>query len=126
MGLTMNTKKKTEIRIPILNDEYKIIVVLGGAKEIGRVLKAYHYPEDITHYDLEQMLIDMRGRTFYHKGCYPIIALPKKPKTPEQIGTLAHEAVHAVEHIFNSIQEESRDEVFAHSIGAVVREVLKS
>lgn len=114
-----------EIRIPILNEEYKVIVVFGGAGEIGKVLKAYHYPEGLTHYDLEDMLIDMRGRTFYNKKCYPVIALPKKPKTPEQIGTLAHEAVHAVEHIFESMHEESRDEVFAHSVGAVVREVLK-
>lgn len=113
-----------EIRVPILNSEYKVIVCYGGAKEIGKVLKAYHYPEDLTHYDLEQMLIDMRGRTFYHKSCYPVIALPKKPKTAEQVGTLAHEAVHAIQHIFESIGEPSRDEVFAHSVGAVVREVL--
>lgn len=116
---------KNELRVSILNSEYKVIVVFGGAKEIGKVLKAYHYPEDITHYDLEQMLVDRRGITFYHKNCYPIIALPKKPKTAEQIGTLAHEAVHAIQHIFESIGESSRDEVFAHSVGAVVREVLK-
>lgn len=115
-----------EIRIPILNNEYKVIVVFGGAKEIGKVLRAYHYPEDLTHYDLEQMLIDMRGRTFYHKGCYPVIALPKKPHTPEEIGTLAHESVHAIKHIFDSIGEESVDEAFAHSVGAVVRGVLST
>ncbi len=122
----MSVHKAREVRIDILNSEYKVIVVFGGAKEIGKVLKAYHYPEDITHYDLEQMLTDMRGRTFYHKSCYPVIALPKRPKTPEQVATLAHEAVHAIQHIFESIGEPSRDEVFAHSVGAVVRKVLET
>jgi len=111
----------TEIRIPILNDEYKVIVCLGGEKEIAKTLKAYHYPMD---FDLASSLIGMRGRTFYRSDCFPIIALPKKPRTPEDIGTLAHEAVHAVKHILESIVEGDAEEVFCHSVGAVVRTVL--
>lgn len=65
-----------------------------------------------------------RGLTYYESDCHPVIALPRKPKTAEEFGTLAHEAVHAVNHVFDHIHEYSRDEVFAHSVGAIVREAL--
>ena len=36
-----------EIVVPILNTEYKVVVCFGGAKEIGKTLKAWYYPDDI-------------------------------------------------------------------------------
>lgn len=51
--------------------------------------------------------------------------MQNKPKTMEEIGTLAHEACHAIENIFEKIREPMGGEVFAHSVGAVVREGLK-
>jgi NADPH-dependent curcumin reductase CurA len=35
--------------------------------------------------------------------------------------TLSHEAVHAIDFIFNAIGSKDRDEVFAHSVAAIVR-----
>jgi hypothetical protein len=52
--------------------------------------------------------------------------MPEYPKTPEQIGTLAHEAVHAIDYIFTAMGQNDYGEVFAHSVGAVVREVLNT
>ena len=105
--------------IPILNDEYKVIVCWGTDKLIEKIAKNWGY---------ENFVVDKtprRGRTYYHPNCHPIIHLPHKPKTPAEIGTLAHEAVHAVTNIFEKIDETESGEVFAHSVGAVVRAILK-
>jgi hypothetical protein len=52
--------------------------------------------------------------------------MPSFPKTPTEIATLVHESVHAIEYIFESLGEKTNGEVFAHSIAAIVRTVLKS
>ncbi len=110
-----------EIIIPILNDEYKVIVVWGDIKYIQRKAKSWH------HDTLSDEALDIesrRGACLYKKDCHPIIILPRKPKTAQEIGTLSHEAVHAVEDIFKKVQEPLQGEIFAHSVGAVVRGVL--
>lgn len=112
---------KNEIIIPILNDEYKVIVCWGDPKQIEKIIKSWHKDKADVMLDAE----NMRGRCYYKKGCHPIIAMPSKPKTPEQIGTLAHEAVHAVNNIFDMVSEYNRDEIFAHCVGAIVRNTLK-
>lgn len=115
------SKKIKEIVVPILNDEYKVIICFGNPKEVKKVLHDWNYkdPSDIT-----SQINGGRGICFHEQDCHPVIAMPKIPKTPEQIGTLAHEAVHAVGYIFSVIQQESAEEVFAHSVGAIVRNVL--
>lgn len=112
--------KKKEIRVPILNDEYKVIVCWGNNQEINKVLKKYHQPErDAMEF------MSYRGKAFFHSHCYPVIALTEKPSL-KNVDSLAHEAVHAVEYIFTYIGEQSRDELFAHSIGSIVRITLQS
>lgn len=111
--------KNKEIVIPILNDEYKVIFTWGNAEQIKKVLESYGHQEWAT--------IGMendRGRCFYTSGSHPVIAMPGKPKTPTEIGTLAHEATHAVEYLFDYISEKPGGEIFAHSIGAIVRRCL--
>ncbi len=120
---TQKTKTNKEIRIPILNDEYSVIVCWGDIKYIEGVLKAWGHGLDGMK---SKTFIHSRGATFYYENCHPIIVLIRKPKTPEEIGTLAHEACHAVVNIFNKISELEYDEVFAHSVGAVVRKVLST
>jgi hypothetical protein len=111
-----------EIVIPILNNEYKVIFTWGKPEEIKKVIKSWHHNELATIGAIE----DRRGVTFHTYGCHPVIAMPRKPKTPTEIGTLAHEATHAVHYIYDMLGEEYRNsELFAHSVGAVVRGVLK-
>ena len=113
---------KNIIKVPILNDEYKVIVCWGDSEQIEKVLKFYgHKPEQT-----KSSLLNNRGVCFYHDSFHPIIALPEKPKTAEQIGTLAHESVHAIEDIFLKISQPIGGELFAHSVGAVVRKVLSN
>ena len=112
--------KNKVIVVNILNLEYKVIVAIGDEKFLKKVAKKWYYP------DFPIPLGDRRGGCYNNSDCHPIIHLPKQPKTPAEIGTLAHEATHAMHHIFDKIQEPNRDtEVFAHSVGAIVREVLK-
>ena len=116
--------KNKVIEIPILNDEYKVIVCWGDRKFINRVGKNYFYE------DTEICLRDKdRGTCWTNPLNHPIIVLPKSPKTPIEIGTLAHEALHAVWNIFNKINnpnDKLNDEVLGHSVGAIVRGVLKT
>jgi len=112
-----------EVKIPILNNEYAVIVCNGNLKELSKTLKRYHYP-DYSDKFVKEATDQRRGATFYGHRCYPIIWIDKYSPATDAVGTLAHEAVHAVVSIFELIDERSYDEVFAHSVGAIVREVL--
>lgn len=112
---------KSTIPVPILNNEYKVIVCWGNPNHVSKVLKSYGHKPDTT----SLFSGTNRGMCFYSDGCHPVIALPVFPKTPENIGTLAHEAIHAVEDIFIKIRQPIGGELFAHSVGAVVRIVLQ-
>jgi hypothetical protein len=113
---------KREKIIPVLNSEYKVIFTWGNPEEIGKVLKSWGHKEHAVLGGVE----DRRGVTFHSMGFHPVIAMPRKPKTPTEIGTLAHEATHAVNYIYDMLGEDYRNsELFAHSVGAVVRGVLK-
>lgn len=110
--------KNTKVRVPILNTEYKVIVCWGTQEFVAKVFRLYHYP------DKKILLEGDRGRTFWRTGCFPIIVLSVPPTTTEMIGTLAHESVHAVGFILDSLDEGRTREIFAHSVGAIVRETL--
>lgn len=116
----MKIPQNGSIVIPILNNEYKVVVCWGDVKYIGKVQKDWHHEQADVARDMDKR----RGVCFYHSEGHPVIALPRFPKTPDEIATLAHEATHAIDNIFNKLGETVRDEVFAHSIGAVVRSVL--
>jgi len=113
-------KEKTVV-IPVLNDEYKVVVCWGSEKYVEKVLKDYHYTE---HEPID--FANNRGKLFAISHSFPVIALKEEPNREDMIGTLAHEAFHAMDYIFHYIGENSLDEVFAHSIGAIVRITLKS
>lgn len=115
--------RSKEIVIPILNDTYKVIVLISDkASYIQEKLKSWGYNDTDR---INGHLDGRQGVTFRHEGCHPVIAVPDV-RTPQQVGTLAHEAVHAVHYIFEMISETNLDEVFAHSVGAIVRSTLNS
>lgn len=105
------------LEIPILNNEYKVIVCWKGKK---RAMKKYGYEDSIEYLDENN-----RGRIFYRAGRHPLIVLRQRPDTPEIIGALAHEATHAINAIWEYVGETSKDEAYAASVGAIVRETLK-
>jgi hypothetical protein len=123
---------KNVLRIPILNDEYNVIVTWGNCAEIAKALKKYYYlPEDIEYLyermgeQLEDVYPKVRGICFHRHGNLPVITLPCFPTEPDEIATLAHEACHAIEYIMSCLCA-SDEEIFAHSVAAIMRYTLGS
>ena len=108
--------KNIEIQIPILNNEYEVSVLWGD-----RSFLKDHIGKRFKKGDLKKNV----GITYTKKNKPPVIALRGYPETPEEVSVLAHESAHAVRHIFRTIKEKKGEEIFAHSVGAVVRGVLE-
>lgn len=115
-------RRSYSLQVPILNDKYCVIVAWGSFRSIQKLLNANGYPKEDWH---EKRFEGANAVTFIRGNCHPVIAMPSSPLTCEQLGTLAHEACHAVEHIFEYIGQPIGGEVFAHSVGAVVRVTLE-
>ena len=122
MKNTGKTKKiqNKKIVVPIFNDEYKVIVCWGSKDFMENILKENKH--DYEDEDLEFNGFD--GICFSSSEEDDVIILKEPPTTPHSIGILVHEAVHAINNIFDLIGEKSRDEAYAHSVSAIVREVL--
>lgn len=113
---------KNVVVIPIFNDEYKVICTWGDEKQWRRVARSYHHrivPGD-------DVLNGRHGVTLVTPGYHPLIILHKFPKLPDEVATLAHEAVHAIEAIFEYKKLPIGGEIFADSVGAIVRIVLQN
>lgn len=69
------------------------------------------------------------GAFFSAPHCVPVIWLPRKPRTTGEIGTLAHEMLHAVRMMlvdWAGVElNRDTDEAFCHAIGYGVRTVLE-
>ena len=103
-----------EIVIPILNYDYKVYLIIGSDKEcinyVNKYLKTRYTTEDTTN---------NRGMTFYKAGFHPVIWLRKGIDDP--YNTVTHEAVHAINYIWEYIREDSKEEVYAHSVASIVK-----
>ena len=119
---------KKSVTVPILNHEYKVVVCWGDLKQLRKTLTDHHYnPDYVTKTMLIEQTENRRGVTFREYRCYPTIWLNADLLHTDALGTLAHEAVHAVDFIFESIDENMyHSEIFAHSVGAIVRETVKA
>lgn len=112
------------VTVPIFNHEYKVVVCWGSATHLKKVLSEHYYPKDAL---LDEHRLNRRGVTFINHRCYPVIWIDANLAVSDALGTLAHEAVHAVESIFEAIEEDLRhSEIFSHAVGAVVRETVKA
>ena len=114
--------------VPILNHEYKVVVCWGDLKHLKKTLLDHHYnPDHITTTFLKEQTENRRGVTFREFRCYPTIWINADLSVYDSLGTLAHEAVHAVDFIFQAVDEDMiHSEIFAHSVGAIVRESIKT
>jgi len=106
-----------KITVPILNNEYGVHVIWGDPQKMISFVNRT-FGEDYSLADIERM----RGRCFHRYGVYPVILINNKDHF---WATLAHESIHAVGYIWYDIGEKAKDEVFAHSVGAIVFAVEK-
>lgn len=119
---------KKSVTVPILNHEYKVVVCWGNLKHLRKTLLNHHYnPDHVTKTMLDEQTTNRRGVTFSEQRCYPAIWLNADLPHTDALGTLAHEAVHAVDFIFEALDENMyHSEIFAHSVGAIVREAVSA
>ena len=102
--------------------DYRIFVVVGPHCGLEKYVQLRYDDKNFKTED------NARGKTIYRTGYVPIIWIPRKPKTAREHSTLAHEAHHAVRHLFNWAGIERNDEteeVAAHALGHIVNEILK-
>lgn len=109
-------KRPPYIEIPILNSEYAVRAFCGGAKSCLDVIRGCGYEVDEKEIDFSHF----RGLCLTESGSHPFILLPSKPKSPAELGTLAHEAVHALFDVCR-MSEVYNEEFAASSVGAIVR-----
>ena len=67
------------------------------------------------------------GKVFRRPGYCPIIWIPRRPRTPQEHGTLAHEVFHAVRLLMDWAGihlNEDTEEAYCHALGFGVRQVL--
>src|SRR6185436_9998614 len=79
--------------------DFEVIVILGDYGKCEKYIQ-WKFEEkdlDIACWDFGY---EPRGKVFYKQGFVPVLWLPRKPKTPREYATLAHEALHCVYHLF--------------------------
>lgn len=101
------------IEIPILNTEYSVYVLLPQP-QVKEWLQNYFEDKWIKMSD------NNRGEVYRRTGYNPVIVMNIQPGDEHFWATLAHESIHAIDHIWEMIEENSYGEVYAHSVGAVV------
>lgn len=113
-----------KITVPILTEEYKVVVLLGEKKDLIKPIARYG---GLTE---EQAKEDFIGCgicfNFFSKNCHPLIAVDTSLKVEIGLATLAHEASHAMNYIEDYLNlRDSGGEFHAHGIASVVRHCLK-
>jgi len=117
----MKSNPLVHIKVSILNDDFYVTVCWGNLKE------AEKYIVSITD---QETKVDMARSYARYWSIASFVYMPviyvNLPVGDERFhSSLAHEAVHAINAIWEYIGEESKDEIYAHSIGAIVHAVDK-
>jgi hypothetical protein len=71
---------------------------------------------------------ESRGHHFYKAGYVPVIWIPRRPRTPREYGTLAHEVLHVVRDLGEWIGinfTNETDEVFCHATAHAMTTILE-
>lgn len=75
----------------------------------------------------DERLDQNRGCVFHREGYAPVIWLPRKPRTPVEHATLAHEAMHVTRFVMlwaGIALSDDSEEVWTHTTGSIVKAVL--
>jgi hypothetical protein len=114
--------KFTHINVPILNNEYFVLVAWGEQKKAIPWLKK---AGDIhtTPKDLEGGRGHWWASNSWH--CVPVIYINIPVKDDRFYATVSHESVHAINQIWEYIGEDCKHEAYAHCVAAIVEAVTK-
>jgi len=113
-----------EIRTHMGQFDFTIWTVVGPAADLDSYIEWRHECLYEKRSDKRQAM-GLCFQGFEDHG--PIIWLPKPPRTAEEIGTLAHEACHALVEMMDWMGTEIKkdtDEILCHGVGHIVSNVL--
>lgn len=108
--------------------DYTVYFICGEYEEANRYFSWKLEDNDIDHEEFDKGF-EPRGRTMYRSGYCPIVWIPKKPKTPREYATLAHEMLHATCHLMEWAGvplTQASEEVYAHAQAYLVTEALSA
>ena len=107
--------------------DFSVICIWGDYEKACKYV-AWKFDDkdfDASHWDNGYVC---RGKCFYRKGYVPVLWIPRKPRTPQEHATLAHECIYAVFHLFEwAGMPISRDteEVYTHSVAHLIATILE-
>ena len=118
----MKPEPFVHIKVPILNDEYFVVVCWGSIKVAKKFIIANTEPT----VDLRR-LPKSRGMcwSIFPFDYMPLIYINLPVTSKYFFSSLSHEAVHAINAIWKGIEEPSKEEVYAYSVAAIVYAVEK-
>lgn len=105
--------------------DYAVRVVIGPQELAIRYIRWYHRTPGLLQED--PTFTSRRGLCVHRDTYCPVIWIPRRPRTPREYATLAHEAFHAVGHVTRwaaITHGEATEEVFCHALGCIVNGVL--
>jgi len=114
-----------KIRVHFGMFDFTVHVVIGDEREAMDFASGAHRKQ----YSETHTLGRAYGTIYRHNDYEPVIWLPKFPKTTKEHGTLAHEALHAVNELARwaglDMTYES-EETFCHALDYIVEKVLEA
>lgn len=113
------------VHVPILTEEYKVIVVIGTNEELAKY--AFKNCKGRTYGQTLELVMLHRGTTWDRlPEHHPVITVNGDIPWNDALATLAHEACHAVgmiqQHL--GLRDEIGGEFLAHGIGSVLRHCI--
>lgn len=117
--------KLTRINMGMFDFEVKVIFYPSRKLVAEYAAWSFESPKMYDDFDFEEF--DARGTLFRKNGYTPILWMPKKPKTPREMATLAHEAFHAIVEFAawsSLVLSRETEEIFCHAVGHIVNGAL--
>ena len=102
--------------------DFTIVGIICDYKEAGKFV-AWEFEDKEFNLDAWDKGYEPLGKCFFRRGYTPVIWLPRQPKTARERATFAHEALHAVFHLFewaNLSMNRETEEVAGHALGHIV------
>lgn len=113
-----------EIRVEFGMFENAILCIVGPRADVA-VYVEWKHERPVAPFWSETPSL---GSTFYRHGYKPIVWVPRRPRTPRELGTLAHELLHAIRWLMQEWASidftNETQEVYCHALGFCMAEVL--
>ena len=117
----------TENKVYMGTFDFDVIVLVGDYKT-ALAYVSWKFNDKKTRLEDFDMEYIPRGKCFFRQGYVPVIWIPRKPKTPREHATLAHESLHAVFHLFEWADlplTRDTEEVMTHAMSHIITNAIK-